>query len=140
MRVSPLAAGCIAAVLGGTVVVAWLAYRDTKKLIADGDALSRQYMALGRDARAARVALAPVIKARVNQYGRAYADALGLKIGNAVAVVEFGITPAFKADAVKFQAKVAEVQHSYSTVEAAALSVWGRVRAVFTTPVQTRRA
>ena len=140
MRISPLAAGCISAVLGGTVVVAWLAYRDTKKLIADGDALSRQYMALGRDTRAARVALAPAIEARVKRYGEAYGFALALKVGNAVAVTDFGITPAFKADAVKFQAKVAEVQDSYSTVEAAALSVWGRVRAVFTTPVQTRRA
>lgn len=120
--------------------MAWLAYRDTKKLIADGDALSRQYVAMGRDTTASRRALGPVIKTRVTQYGKAYADALGLKIGNAVAVVDFGITPAFKADAVKFQAKVAEVQHSYSTVEAAALSVWGQVRAVFTTPVQTRRA
>lgn len=122
MRVSPLAAGCVAAVLGGTVVVLLCAWRDSKKLIADGVATERALRASGVETTASRNARGVRIQTAMQTYGTQWAHLQTVLTAQYVVQKEYGITPQFIAD-------VTRAQQQTATELAAGRALWAAVRA-----------
>jgi hypothetical protein len=106
MRISPLAAGCIAAVLGGTVAVLLSAWRTQQELEQKGREVQAGLVSAGRISEANLRRLADGWARDLEELGRVKIQGAATAEATRVVEQEYGITPAFIADMTNVQRQI----------------------------------
>jgi hypothetical protein len=98
MRITPLAAGCIAAVLGGTAAVLFAAWRTQQEIAAQDVALRAGFDAAASMTEADLTRLAAQWARELERVGTVKIRLAAQEEGRRTVEEDFGITPAFRRD------------------------------------------
>lgn len=98
MALSPLAAGCIAAVVCGTAAVTFAALRTQKQLLVRGTEIQRGFVAAGGRTEAELRALAARWVRELEEVGQVKITGAATTEAYRTVQQDFGITPQFVAD------------------------------------------